>query len=432
MKVVQRALDSIRPYEKNPRKNQDAVEAVMKSIKEFGFRQPIVVDKRGIIICGHTRWMAAKQLGLKKVPVHVATELTPDQVRAYRLADNRLAEIAEWDDQSLALELSELEGSIDLKLLGFSDEELGKLLDTLGDEDDEVDIDSAPELPDKPITKRGDIWQLGNHRLMCGDSGSDDDVDRLLGGRVVDLVNTGRPYYVKLEPRSGRAIIASKQAGQLKGRQRRDLVSMTKRGRKARGGKLRPKDRVLQGDYKSDEEFRKTVEIWFKQIHRVLKSGGVFYVWGGYSNLFLFPDALQKAELHFAQAIVWAKKHPILTNRDFMSDHEWCFYGWKPGAPHYFNAKFTSMPDVWEVPKLASQKMVHLTEKPGELARRAIRCASRRGETALDLFGGSGSTLAAAEQLGRQAYLMELDSLYCDVIVKRWEELAGKRARRVK
>jgi len=193
-----RDIDSIKPYEKNPRLNDQAVDAVAASLEQFGFRQPIVVDADDVIVAGHTRWKAARKLGLTRVPVHVAKDLTPEQVRAYRIADNKTGELADWDLDILPIELSELKGvGVDLRVLGFDDEELAKLL--VGDlQQGLTDPDAIPEPPDEPITQRGDIWVLGNHRLMCGDSASPADLDRLLDGATIDLFASDPPYNVRL------------------------------------------------------------------------------------------------------------------------------------------------------------------------------------------------------------------------------------------
>ena len=198
MNVGVAAIDDIRPYERNPRVNDQAVDAVAASLQEFGFRQPIVVDADGVIIVGHTRWKAAKKLGLAKVPVHVAEELTPEQAKAYRLADNQTNTLAEWDFELLPVELKDLQqADYDLSVLGFDDAELAKMLD--GDVTEGLtDPDSVPEPPDDPVTQPGDIWQLGDHRLMCGDSGKAADLDRLLDGVTIDLVNMDPPYNVRL------------------------------------------------------------------------------------------------------------------------------------------------------------------------------------------------------------------------------------------
>jgi DNA modification methylase len=430
MKVEQRKTTDIKPYDKNPRDNDGAVEAVARSIREYGFRQPIVVDADGVIIVGHTRWKAAQKLGLEEVPVHVATDLTPTQIKAYRIADNKVAELASWDMDLLPIELSELRGmDIDLELLGFSTEELEKMLGASGTEG-MTDPDAVPEPPDAAVTRPGDIWVLGNHRLMCGDSSKDGDVDRLLDGARIQLVNTDPPYNVKVAPRSNNAAAAALASGEYMGQQGMDAAI---RGSTAHAthDKLRPKDRPLANDFVSDEEFARLLRAWFGNIRRVLEDGRSFYIWGGYTNIWNYPNALKDCELYFSQMVIWVKEHPVLTRKDFMGNHEWCFYGWKEGAAHYFNPEINNATDVWSIKKVNPQSMVHLTEKPVELAERAMIYSSKPGENVLDLFGGSGSTLIAAEKSGRRAYLMELDALYCDVIVKRWEEFTGKKAERI-
>ena len=430
MKVEQRKTTEIKPYDKNPRDNDGAVEAVARSIREYGFRQPIVVDADGVIIVGHTRWKAAQKLGLEEVPVHVATDLTPTQIKAYRIADNKVAELAAWDMDLLPIELSELRGmDVDLELLGFSSEELEKMLGASGTEG-MTDPDAVPAPPDAAVTRPDDIWVLGNHRLMCGDSSVDADVDRLLDGARIQLVNTDPPYNVKVAPRSNNAVAAAQASGEYMGQQGMDAAI---RGSNAHATheKLRPKDRPLANDFVSDEEFARLLRAWFGNIRRVLEDGRSFYIWGGYTNIWNYPNALKECELYFSQMVIWVKEHPVLTRKDFMGNHEWCFYGWKEGAAHYFNPEINNATDVWSIKKVNPQSMVHLTEKPVELAERAMIYSSKPGENVLDLFGGSGSTLIAAEKSGRRAYLMELDPLYCDVIVRRWEEFTGKKAERI-
>jgi DNA modification methylase len=435
MKVELRGIESIKPYEQNPRVNDQAVEAVAKSLREFGFRQPIVVDADGVIICGHTRYKAAQKLGLKQVPVHVATDLTPAQVKAYRIADNQTATLAEWNMDLLPLELKDLQGmNFDLDLLGFSAEDLGALLAPAGNEG-LTDPNAVPLPGDEAITKPGDLWILGNHRLLCGDSSKAEDVDRLLAGAPVHLVNTDPPYNVKVEPRSNNAIAAGLSSfpatetahGGLTHHQSFDVARQGTKS--ATTEKLRPKDRPLANDFVSDEAFDEMLLAWFGNIARVLVPGRCFYIWGGYANLGNYPPVLKKCELYFSQGIVWDKEHPVLTRKDFMGAFEICFYGWREGAGHkYFGPNNTT--DLWHIKKVNPASMIHLTEKPVELAVRAIEYSSRPGENVLDLFGGSGSTLIAAEKMGRRAYLMELDTLYCDVIVKRWEEFTGRKAER--
>ncbi|HOL26934.1 MAG TPA: DNA modification methylase [Phycisphaerae bacterium] len=433
--VELRKIDDIRPYERNPRINDQAVDAVAASLAEFGFRQPIVVDADGVIIVGHTRWKAAKKLGLARVPVHVATDLTAEQARAYRIADNKTGELAEWDLEILPIELNELrEGGLDLDVLAFDEEELGKLLTSAqGVTEGLTDPDWIPEPPDEPVTQRGDIWLLGDHRLMCGDSGSPEDLDRLLDGAVIDLVNMDPPYNVKVEPRSSTAIAAGLSSFQNKKAQLHHQGFDQARGvtdpKKARK-KMRAKDRPLENDFVSDEAFDQMLLAWFSNAARVLKPGGSFYIWGGYANLGNYPAPLKKAGLYFSQGIVWDKQHPVLTRKDMMGCFELAFYGWKEGAGHHFYGP-NNATDLWHVKKVNPQAMVHLTEKPVELATRSIQYSSKPGESVLDLFGGSGSTLIACEQTGRRAFLMELDRAYCDVIVQRWEKFTGNKARRI-
>ncbi len=432
MKIELWNLSDIKPYEKNPRHNDEAVTAVAASIREFGFRQPIVVDEAGVIIVGHTRWKAAQQLGLAKVPVHVARGLTPAQVKAYRLADNRTADLAMWDLDLLALELSDLKGlDFDLSSFGFSVDELS---DLLGEsvEGGLTDPDEVPEPPDAATTRPGDLWLLGEHRLLCGDSSKAEDVDRLLDGAAgVHLVNTDPPYNVKVEPRSNNAIAAGLSSFHgLKHHQRFD-VERHKTNAKATTQKLRPKDRPLANDFVSAEAFDRLLHAWFGNMARVLEPGRSLYIWGGYANCANYPPVLKACGLYFSQAIIWVKGHPVLTRKDFMGNHEWCFYCWKEGAAHQFFGPNNAV-DVWSVKKINPTAMVHLTEKPVELAVRAIQYSSRSGENVLDLFGGSGSTLIAAQQTARKAFLMELDPLYSDVIVNRWENFTGQKAQRVK
>ncbi len=439
MKVVQKNINEITPYENNPRQNDEAVEAVAESIRQFGFRQPIVVDEDGVIICGHTRYKAAQMLELKRVPVHVATDLTPEQIRAYRIADNKTGELAAWDMELLPIEIAELqEAGIDWSLLGFDADDLARLMaGEAGVAEGMTDPDDVPEPPDDPVTQPGDLWVLGSHRLLCGDSSSETDLDRLLDGSSIDMVNTDPPYNVKVEPRSNNAIAAGNSSfaatpssKTTKHHQKFDLARHPEKA-KPTGKKMRAKDRPLENDFVTDEAFDEMLLAWFGNIARVLKPGGSFYIWGGYANLGNYPPPLKACELYFSQGIVWDKQHPVLTRKDFMGAFEICFYGWREGAGHKFFGP-TNATDLWHVKKVNPQSMVHLTEKPVELAVKAIQYSSRPGECILDLFGGSGSTLIACEQTDRHAYLMEIDPAYCDVIVQRWEEFTGKKAERIK
>ena len=357
------------------------------------------------------------------VPVHVAEGLSEAQIKALRIADNATGDIATWDYDLLPIELKDLQAAdFDLSLLGFDADELAKLLDPDGTQG-LTDPDDVPAPPDEAITRKGDLWILGNHRLLCGDSSIASDVDRLLDGAKIQLVNTDPPYNVKLSSRSNNAIAAS--GDRPIGQQGMDMAIRGKTH--ATDKKLRAKDRPLVNDFVSDEEFARLLRAWFGNITRVLEPGRGFYIWGGYSNIWNYPNALRESELYFSQMIIWVKEHPVLTRKDFMGNHEWCFYGWKEGAAHVFYGP-ANITDVWSVKKINPQQMEHLTAKPAELAVRAMQYSSLAGENVLDLFGGSGSTLIGAEQTGRRAYLMEIDPLYCDVIADRFQRFVGRPA----
>jgi len=401
----------------NPRLNDDAVEHVAASLRRFGWQQPVVAKPDGEVIAGNTRLKAAKHLGMKDVPV-VWFEGTELDAVAYGIADNRTAEFSSWEEQSLAAVLQHLREEDSLEGVGFTDDEIDELLAQIQDDPTQALIDPpTPEPPDDPVTQPGDLLELGPHRLLCGDAGNVEHLDRLLEGAAIHVANCDPPYNVRVEPRSSNAIAAGLSSFQkASGRHRGDVPA-----------KLRAKDRPLANDFVSDEEFTKLLDQWFGNLARVLLPGRAFYLWGGYSNIANYPAAMKRADLYFSQAIIWVKEHPVLTRKDYMGNFEICYYGWREGAAHqFFGPKNVS--DVWPVKKVNPQSMVHLTEKPVELAARALRYSSRPGEHVLDLFGGSGSTLLAAEQTGRVAYLMELDPAYCDVIVARWEHVSGSHA----
>lgn len=431
-------INRLRPWPGNPRKNAKAVEEVARAIKRFGWSSPIVArEQDGEVIAGHTRLLAAKQLGLDRVPVRFLS-LDAADAHLLALADNKLGEIATWDDDKLAEILAELREQ-DVDLLdgtGFSEYDV---VDLLGDSaTDEPPPAMAP--PPVATTRTGDLWLLGRHRLLCGDSATATDLDRLLAGEPVQLANTDPPYNVRVEPRSNNAIAAAR-AGDI------DVAHKSMPRQRARGmhhqgldlarhpeksqptGPMRAKDRPLANDFLPPAEFEKLLLAWFGNLSRALVPGGSAYIWGGYANCSNYPPAIAAAGLYFSQAIIWVKEHPVLTRKDFMGNHEWCFYSWKEGAAHWFNPDVTNATDVWTVKKVNPQSMVHLTEKPVELASRAILYSSpKRGDRVLDLFGGSGSTLIACEQADRNALLMEIDPAYCDVIVDRWQKLTSAKA----
>ena len=401
------------PYERNPRTHTpDQITKIAASLLEYGWTNPILVDGESGIIAGHGRLLAARELGMETVPVIELSHLSEAQKRAYVIADNRLALDAGWDEALLTEELQALEGmDFDLAMTGFELDELHGYLED--EEDEEAPI---PEPPEDPVTRPGDLWVLGKHRLLCGDSGDPEAVDRLLDGAPVHLVNTDPPYNVKVEPRSKNAI----QAGL-------SSFSASKIHRSELTGKMRAKDRPLINDYVTDEAFDELLSDWFGNLARVLLPGRSFYLWGGYANVANYPPVLKEKGLYFSQWVIWDKQHPVLTRKDFMGAHEVCFYGWREGAGHQFFGP-ANIPDLWSVKKVSPQSMVHLTEKPVELAVRALHYSSKPGENVLDLFGGSGSTLMAAEETGRHAFLMEMDPAYCDVIVQRWQAATGNDA----
>jgi ParB-like chromosome segregation protein Spo0J len=322
MQVEPRPLDQIRPYENNPRHNDAGVEAVAKSIQEFGFRQPIVVDEQGVIIVGHTRYKAARKLGLPEVPVHVAVGLSPEQARAYRIADNQTASLSSWDEEFLAQEIASLLSTeINIDAIGFDQNELAELL---GREthDGLCDPDDIPAPPDEAVTQRGDLWVLGEHRLLCGDSSLEADVDRLLAGAPIHLVNTDPPYNVGVEPRGNNAIAAglSSFAGP-KHNQAFDLARHPEKSKPTQK-KLRAKDRPLANDFVSDAEFDRLLHGWFGNLSRVLLPGHGFYVWGGYANCGNYPPVLKARGLYFSQAIIWVKEHPVLGRKGRLGSRE--------------------------------------------------------------------------------------------------------------
>jgi DNA modification methylase len=411
------------PYNPRTISDHDLV-ALGRSMATFGVVEPVVVNRRtGRIVGGHQRVKAAEAQGIETLPV-VYVDLDEAAEKQLNLALNRIS--GEFDVDKLADILRELEvAGAELDLTGFTTTEIDDLIRGMETpEEGLTDPDLIPEPPDEPATQPGDLVYLGAHRLLCGDASDTEQVKKLLGDERIHLVHTDPPYNVNVEPRSNNAIAA---AGL--GRRHHQGLDLARYPEKSRPtGKMRPRDRVLQNDFVSDEEFAGMLRTWFHNLAEALEPGRSFYLWGGYANVANYPSAMKDAGLYFSQAIIWVKEWPVLTRKDFMGNHEWCFHGWKEGAAHYFNPNITNAPDVWSVRKVNPAAMVHLTEKPVELAERAMTYSSRRGENVLDLFGGSGSTLMAAERLGRRAYLMEIDPAYCDVIVKRWQDHTGRSA----
>ncbi len=423
------ALDALHLDPANARQHGERnLDAIRASLARFGQAEPLVVQKgTGRVVGGNGRLVAMRALGWTHADV-VELDLSETQATALGIALNRTAELAEWDLPTLGrlLESLQLEGELDG--VGYDEAELqGVLDDIIALSPLEVSEDEVPALPDRATTVAGDLWLLGRHRLLCGDSACEADVARLLAGAPIHLVNMDPPYNVRVEPRSNNAIAAGLSSfGKPTHHQKLDVARHPSKAKRT-DTKLRPKDRPLANDFVTDEQFTELLRAWFGHAARALLPGRGFYIWGGYANLANYPSALKEAGLYFSQAVVWNKLHPVLTRKDFMGAFELAFYGWKEGAAHeYFGPNNAT--DLWEVKKVNPQSMVHLTEKPVELAARAIQYSSRPGENVLDFFGGSGSTLIAAEQTGRVAFLMELDALYCDVIIARWQKLTGQQA----
>lgn len=360
-------LGDITPYERNPRKNDEAVEYVANSIKEFGFKVPIVVDKNNVIVAGHTRYKASKKLGLDIVPVVIADDLTDEQIKAYRLADNKVAEKAEWDEELLRLEFEDL--------IDFDLEPFGFVIDDL-EEETEVEEDDYQE-PDnlEPKAKMGDIYQLGRHRLMCGDSTSIDDVEKLLAGNEIDMVFTDPPYNVAFNGRSGAFD-------------------------------------VIENDDLTDEEFVDFI-IAVTNIIKIINPK-IYYIWCNWK----FYGILQE-QLEFKSCIVWAK-NVFGMGKGYRHQHEFCLFNGN------IDDGINNESDLWQIKK--DSNYVHPTQKPVELSFRAL-ANHRNANNVLDLFGGSGSTLLGCEQQKRNAFVMELDPHYVDVIIDRWEQYTGQEAK---
>jgi DNA modification methylase len=398
---------------------------IKASLARFQQVEPLVVQKStGRLIAGHGRVAAMRELGWTEADI-VEVDVDDTQAAAMAVTLNRSGELASWDLPALRKILDSLRDEFPLEDLGFDQGDIDELLSGLNE--GEIVEDEVPAPPDAATTRTGDVWLLGGHRLMNGDSAFSDDVDRLLAGAEIHLLNCDPPYNVKVEPRSNNAIAAGLSS--FTGTTHHQSLDLARHPQKAKAthAQLRPKDRPLENDFISDDDFARKLRAWFGNAARVLLPGRGFYIWGGYANCANYPSALIESGLYFSQSIIWDKQHPVLTRKDYMGAHEWCFYGWKEGAAHEFFGP-NNATDLWEVKKLNHTAMVHLTEKPVELAARAIQYSSRKGENVLDLFGGSGSTLIACEQLDRHAYLMEIDSLYSDVIIMRWQTLTGKEA----
>lgn len=396
-------LDRLRPYERNARTHSaEQVSQIAASIVEFGFTNPILVDSNDGIIAGHGRLEAARELGLRTVPVVVLDHLSERQRKAYILADNQLALNAGWDTDLLREELQDLaEMDFDLSLIGFSDDELADLLPEIEELLPEgADEDAVPEVPEEPVTKPGDVWLLGKHRLMCGDSTSLDEVEKLMNGAKADLLLTDPPYNVAL--------------------------GMDETPEEAKKRNRRTDGLTIQNDKMSDNDFRQFLRDVYSAADAVMNPGAVFYIWHADSEGYNFRGAARDVSWHVRQCLIWNKNSLVMGRQDYHWKHEPCLYGWKEGAGHYWGSD-RSQTTVLDFNR-PSRNGEHPTMKPVELFQYQLENSSKKGWVVLDLFGGSGTTVIAAQKAGRQARLMELDPRYCDVIVKRWQQFTGKTA----
>lgn len=381
METIIKKVSELIPYINNPRNNDNAVDAVASSIKNFGFKVPIVVDSNNEIINGHTRLKAAQKLGLETVPVIVADDLTPEQVKAFRLADNKVGEIATWNDEMLAIELGELaEIDFDMTEFGFELEEEKEVIE-------DEDFDATPS--EEPTSKLGDIYQLGRHRLMVGDSTNCEEVKALMGEQKADLLLTDPPYNVAYQGKTEDAL-------------------------------------TIENDSKSDADFHLFLVDVFEAAKSVMKKGAAFYCWYASSEVVNFRTSIEEAGFMVKQELIWNKNVMVLGRQDYQWKHEPCLYGWLEGASHsWYSGRNQTTVLNFDKPQRNGD---HPTMKPVALFDYQMQNSSKQGDIVLDLFGGSGTTMIAAEQNGRNAYLMEFDPRYADVIIRRWEELTGEKA----
>lgn len=384
--VEMRRADTLAPYPHNARTHSEAqIAEIARSMQEFGWTNPILVDGENGVIAGHGRLLAASRLGIDVVPVIELAHLTPAQRRALILADNRIALSGGWDAELLTLELSELkELGVDLNILGFTDEEILVALEPI--EPGLTDPDEAPEPPATAISKPGDLWILGKHRVLRGDSTCPADVERLMAGEQADCVWTDPPYNVAYEGAAGK----------------------------------------IANDDMDAAGFAAFLAAAFGCAFAALRLGAPAYVAHADTEGLAFRRAFVEAGFKLSSCLIWRKNSLVLGRSDYQWQHEPVLYGWKPGAAHsWFGGRDKTT--VFDVPR-PSRSEQHPTMKPVELIERMLACSTKLGSVVLDLFGGSGSTLIACERLGRAARLVELDARFVDVIVRRWQEYTGRKA----
>lgn len=381
-------IEKLKPYKNNARTHSDEqIEKIAKSMKEFGFINPVLVDGNLNVIAGHGRILGAKKLGMKEVPCLFIEDLTEEQKRAYIIADNRLAEDAGWDKELLKIELEDLKNmNFDITLTGFELEDFDFSMDETEVIEDEFD----ETIPEEPTSKKGEIYKLGKHFLMCGDSTDINDVEKLMNGVKADMLLTDPPYNVDYEGGTGLTI---------------------------------------QNDNMDDETFREFLRVSFFNANSVMKEGAVFYIWHADSEGYNFRGACHDIGWKVRQCLIWCKNTLVMGRQDYHWKHEPCLYGWKEGASHLW-ASDRKQTTVLEFDRPSVSKE-HPTMKPVGLFDYLIKNNTKKDDIVLDLFAGSGTSIIVCEQNGRIAYSMELDPKYVDVIISRWEKLTGQQAERI-
>ena len=375
-------IADLKPYPNNPRVNDEAVAGVVASIREYGFIGAIIVNRDLVIINGHTRVKAMKEIGAESIPAIVVDHLTPEQEKALRIADNKTGEVAKWDMDLLKAEMKALqEAGFDMGALGFDTSELDELLGGTADEMGQTDPDDAPEAPEVAVSKPGEVYVLGQHLLLCGDSTRREDVSKVAGDGTVDCWLTDPPYNVSYEGSNGLTI---------------------------------------QNDSMEDTKFREFLRNAFGCAEKAMKPGAAFYVFHADSEGYNFRGACFDVGLRVRECLVWKKNALVLGRQDYQWIHEPCLYGWKEGASHsWYGDRAQTTVMEFNKPK---KNDVHPTMKPTEMLVYLLKNSTKRGDVVLDTFGGSGSTIIACQQTGRVCRCVELDPKYCDVIRRRWAE----------
>ena len=436
MQIIDKKLTDLKPYANNPRHNAKAVPAVKESILKFGFKVPLVIDKNNVIVCGHTRFYASKEIGLETVPCIVADDLTDEQINAFRLVDNRTSEFADWNFDKLAEELSDLQ-DFDFEPFAFDDLMAGLELDyNLNQNDKEaVEDNYEEEIPVEAKTKLGDLYRLDRHYLLCGDATNRKDVEKLINGHEMDLCITDPPYNVSYEEKN-------------------------KHLDKLRKGAERINNQI-KNDKQSNADFSNFLFKFYQEMLFSLKKGGAYYIFHPQAEEINFRMALIKAGGSVRQQLIWVKNHFVLGFNDYHYKHEPILYGWKDGAAHYFTKQRGKTniieQDKIDINKLKKEELqsllkqfineeektsvlnfdkprvskLHPTMKPVKLFAELIENSSLPNNNMIDFFGGSGTSLIACEQLNRNAFIMELDPAYCDVIIDRYENFTGKKAEKI-